>query len=312
MNTVTYGTAAAPYLATRAIVQLAKDEQDKFPAASDAVLKSFYIDDVLDGADTLQNAQQLQRDLVALLARGGFELHKWCANNITLLEDIPAHAHEKQLKFDESGVIKTLGILWDPTADAFMFRVKPVDENTSKPTKRLVLSETAKLFDPLGFLAPTVIIAKMIMQRLWSEKTNWDDPLPADQLHSWMRLRSELCSISSFKIDRRLTADDVVTQELHGFADASMLAYGCCIYLRSVTMDGSVKVCLICAKSKVAPMKEQKRVENLGAEIEEITIPRLELCAALLLAEQMKNVREALAFDTEKVVLRAVSKIVLC
>lgn len=150
LSTVTYGTAAAPYLATRAMVQLARDEHDNYPTASESVLKSVYIDDVLDGADTLADAKQLQNDLTVLLAKGGFELHKWCANDVTLLEEIPAQAQEKLLKVnegDESGVIKTLGILWNPTKDAFMFRVKPVDEGATKPTKRLVLSETAKQAD---------------------------------------------------------------------------------------------------------------------------------------------------------------------
>ncbi|XP_065077952.1 uncharacterized protein LOC135701162 [Ochlerotatus camptorhynchus] len=129
LNTVTYGTAAAPFLATRAILQLARDEQSTFPAASEVVEKCFYVDDVMTGADTLDDARQLQKDLIALLHRGGFQLHKWCANDEALLEDIPIYAQEKQLDFNDSevnGVIKTLGILWDPFGDEFMFHVNPV------------------------------------------------------------------------------------------------------------------------------------------------------------------------------------------
>ncbi|XP_058449457.1 uncharacterized protein LOC131429397 [Malaya genurostris] len=226
LNTVTYGMAAAPYLATRAIVQLANDERDNYPAASDVVLRSFYIDDLLAGADTLEEAKHLQAELTELLAKGGFELLKWCATDQALLENIKEHAIEKQLKFEDidvDGVIKTLGILWDPINDVFMFRVKPVEENAMKPTKRLVLSETAKLFDLLGFLAPTVVSAKMLMQRLWKEKMNWDEPIPDDQLRIWSRLRSELCEISVLRIERGLKMDGATVFELHGFADASTI-----------------------------------------------------------------------------------------
>ncbi|XP_058840856.1 uncharacterized protein LOC131696328 [Topomyia yanbarensis] len=314
LNTVTYGTAAAPYLATRAILQLAIDEQKNFPAASLTVRKCFYIDDVLAGAATLREAKQLQHDLIALLERGGFKLHKWCANDDALLEGIPIEAQEKQLSFEDSevnGVIKTLGILWDPVEDDFMFFVKPVGDFSAIPTKRTVLSEMSRLFDPHGLLAPTIVVAKLIMQQLWQQNIGWNDPIPQEQLRTWNRFRSELCSLNSSKINRRITIDDTIAMELHGFADASKVAYGCCIYLRNIKNDGTANVRLICGKSRIAPMKETQRDVRADATPAEMTIPRLELCAALLLAELMEKVRETLALQTVKVVLWSDSKIVL-
>lgn len=81
LTTVTYGTAAASFFATRALNQLAFDEQENHPEASRVVLKCVYVDDVLSGADTIEKARELQEDLVALLAKGGFILDKWCAND---------------------------------------------------------------------------------------------------------------------------------------------------------------------------------------------------------------------------------------
>ncbi|XP_062557044.1 uncharacterized protein LOC134221893 [Armigeres subalbatus] len=309
LKTVTYGTSAAPFLATRSLNQLADDESDAFPKASAAVKKSFYIDNILTGANTLDEAVSLQKDLIALLLRGGFGLHKWCANHPRLLEGIPTEAQEKQMHFEDSainGVIKTLGLYWVPTEDQIMFRVLPMDEGFRKPTKRQVLSETAKIFDPLGLLAPTVVIPKLLMQHLWKDKQEWDEQIPDELQHIWNRFRSELPQIGTEKIDRRVTTDDAVKLQLHGFADASGVAYGCCVYMRNVKEDGSADIKLICGKSRVAPMKELQRNVKPEAKPAEMTIPRLELCAALLLARQMKAVCDALDMKSDQVVLAMV------
>ncbi|XP_052565845.1 uncharacterized protein LOC128093365 [Culex pipiens pallens] len=307
--------AAAPFLATRAIVQLARDEQKDFPVASKVVEECFYVDDVLTGADSLPEAKELQRDLIALLKRGGFQLHKWCANDESLLEDIPVDAQEQQFNLDDcnaSGVVKTLGILWDPVGDEFMYHVQPFNGCSEVPTKQMVLSEMSKLFDPHGLLAPTILIAKLLMQQLWQANVGWKDPIPQEQLRTWNRFRSELSCLNSLRINRRITVDDAVDVELHGYADASKVAYGCSIYLKSFKRDGTTEMQLICGKSRVAPMKELQRNEKQDATPDEQTIPRLELCAALLLAEILEKVRETLAIPIEKVKLWSDSKIVLC
>ncbi|XP_058467935.1 uncharacterized protein LOC131440560 [Malaya genurostris] len=311
LNTVTYGTAAAPFLATRALNQLADDERLNFPKASALAKKSFYIDDVLTGANSLDEAIELQKDLIALLGRGGFGLHKWCANDPRLLEDIPLEAQEKLMRFEDSdinGVIKTLGLYWNPTDDQFMFRVLPMSENLKNPTKRQVLSEMAKIFDPLGLLAPTVLLPKLLMQQLWKDEKDWDELIPKKYLHSWNRFRTELIDIGTAKIDRCVTTESTDKMELHGFADASAVAYGCCIYIRNLKKCGKADLKLICAKSRVAPMKELQRNVKPDATPAEMTIPRLELCAALLLACHMKAVSEALDVEPEQVFLWSDSK----
>jgi hypothetical protein len=87
LNTVTYDTASAPFLATRALYQLANDEQVKYPKAAHVTKRDFYVDDILSGADTVEEALIIQRQLLGLLKSGGFVLHKWCSNDSTLLFD---------------------------------------------------------------------------------------------------------------------------------------------------------------------------------------------------------------------------------
>ncbi|XP_055605703.1 uncharacterized protein LOC129753877 [Uranotaenia lowii] len=310
---VTYGIGPAGFLATRAMIQLANDEQHRYPAASKVVRRAFYVDDVLSGGGTLAETKLQMNELTALLREDGFKLHKFCANDPALLKDIPPGDQEKQLNFEDNdinGVIKTLGLLWDPVNDDFLFQVQPM-KNENPPTKRPVLSEIARLFDPLGLLGPTVVLAKLVMQRLWQKQIRWDDLIPDEDHEMWKKLRLELCQINNMRIPRRTTIDDPITLDLHGFSDTSKYAYGCCVYLRSGSAAGSVEVRLLCGKSRVAPLKELNRKEKENADTTEMTIPRLELCAALLLSEQVQKVRETLEIGIENVILRSDSKIVL-
>ncbi|GFX67697.1 integrase catalytic domain-containing protein [Trichonephila clavipes] len=126
-------------------------------------------------------------------------------------------------------------------------------------TKRMVLSTIARIFDPLGLLGPIITWAKIFMQRLWLLELGWSDELP-------------------FKEEKVSEAESI---ELHAFSDASEKAYGSSIYLKSISALGEVKVCLVTSKSRVSPLKQ-------------ISIPRLELCGAVLAAKLMKKVKEAL------------------
>ncbi|GBL80015.1 hypothetical protein AVEN_29034-1 [Araneus ventricosus] len=84
LNTVTYGTTSAPYLATRVLHQLVKDEGQCFPLAATMLDSDFYMDDVLTGGDSLEEVRELQIQLIRLLARAGMELHKWRTNALNL------------------------------------------------------------------------------------------------------------------------------------------------------------------------------------------------------------------------------------
>ncbi|XP_055941843.1 uncharacterized protein LOC129971891 [Argiope bruennichi] len=293
--TVTYGTKSAPYLATRVLNQLAIDEQHKFPLASAVTLKDFYVDDVLSGADDVSTAIKLQQELISFLKAGGMDLHKWCANNEMLLESVPSEDQGYQFGDSDKNTIKTLGLKWNPKEDCFGFNATP---STSIPTKRTVLADIAKLFDPLGLLGPVTVKAKIFLQRLWLHKIEWDQVLPHQEKHEWEIFRYCLGDITKMQIPRCILTDSIKEVELHGFADASKDAYGAVIYLRCVTILNHVKVSLLCSKSKVAPIKV-------------MTIPRLELCAAELLAKLASKTVSSLNLKIDKICLYSDSTIVL-
>ncbi|XP_058449083.1 uncharacterized protein LOC131429050 [Malaya genurostris] len=101
LTTVTYGTACAPFLATRTLEQLCKDESKNFPLASKAGTEDFYVDDLLSGANTVDEALALQNEFIQMLSSGGFKLHKWASNHPELLQSVPNADAEQVASFRE-------------------------------------------------------------------------------------------------------------------------------------------------------------------------------------------------------------------
>lgn len=281
LNTVTYGLACAAFLAIRSLRQLAEDERQHYPRAATALLRDCYVDDVVSGADSISDAIALQSQLRDLCTAGGFPLRKWAANFEEILAGIPPEHRLQQGPHSwHQESHSTLGLLWHPSEDSFALAIRP--RAVTAFTKRRVLAETARLFDPLGWLAPVVVSAKILIQSAWLRQLDWDTPLPSADAHRWELLFKELPLLASLRIKRWLgTGAGNRTMELHGFADASERGYAAAVYLR-VSEDHAPALHLLAAKSKVAPVKQ-------------VSLPRLELCAATLLV----NTRETLTRNTQ-------------
>ena len=173
LKTVTFGTSCAPFLAIRTLHRVAEDERVNFPVASAILKRDFYVDDLLTGAHTLQEARQLRDDLIHMLHCGGFNLRKWASNCPDLCHEISDKSSEALFSLDPSETIKALGIHWDPRSDSILYTVKS-RSSTNKATKRTILSEIAKLFDPLGLLGPVILIGNILIQKLWKLKLKWE------------------------------------------------------------------------------------------------------------------------------------------
>ncbi|XP_076382083.1 uncharacterized protein LOC143260481 [Megalopta genalis] len=259
LNTVTYGTASAPFLATRSLTQLGDDHASNFPLASHVIKKDFYVDDLLTGTDTIEETNSLRQHITHILNTAGFQLRKWASNDSRILTTQDACPKNVRIQFDKDP--KTLGLLWMVQEDTLNYSVTISSEQ--RITKRTILSEISKIFDPLGLLG-----------------TSWDESLPQDLHSEWELFHHQLASLNEISIPR-LAIGSKKGLELHGFCDASERAYGACIYLRSINERGQYIVRLLCANSRVAPLKK-------------ITLPRLELCGAVLLAQLANKVKTAL------------------
>ncbi|CAL8136776.1 unnamed protein product [Orchesella dallaii] len=284
--TVTYGTACAPHSSTRCLQEVGKDSESKYPSAAKVLKEDAYVDDVMTGTTTTTNGVQLYKELTAAVGDAGLELRKWSSNDPDVLAAIPSHLQETDPhSFDKETSIKALGVQWNPTQDVFSFCNFDV-KYREHISKRLLLSDLARVFDPLGFLSAVTIKAKMIMQEIWTLKFGWDEPLPTEIQQQWKDYCSQLQDIRKVIIPRCITVSSSARYEIHGFCDASERAYGVVLYLRAIGNDGQIKVSFITSKAKVAPLKQ-------------VTLARLELIGAVMLSKLMNNVQLIMKLDCE-------------
>ncbi|XP_050480870.1 uncharacterized protein LOC126868923 [Bombus huntii] len=295
--TATITSTDAPYLAIRCLKQLAEDEGHRFPRAAQVLQRDFYVDDALTGAETKDDALTLRTELTNLLQLAGLNIRKWASNDKDLLHGLSLEETNHQHFLGDSQTLKTLGVFWNSSDDSILYSVE-VKPTPSRVTKRIISSEIAKIYDPLGLLAPVIVRAKMLLQRIWSSKIDWDESLPIELHTEWERYYAQLPLLNNVRFPRKAIIESAMEIELHGFCDASEKAYGACVYLRTLNTNGRVWTQLLTAKSKVAPLKCQ-------------TIPRLELSGALLLTSLMSTVQQALSHKITRTIYWTDSTIVL-
>ena len=263
---------------------MADDNQDKDPEVAEVIHNDFYVDDLLSGSSTTEEAIHLRDGITSLLHTAGFELRKWASNSEQFLNGIPENSRESQrLALDSKDGVSTLGLLWLPKKDQLQVKnSNPFPTTNVKiDTKRKVLAQVAPIFDPLGLISPSVIVYKTYLQRLWQDKLPWDEPLSVQLQDDWDTLSDTIPQLSNIYINRKDICTQAVNVQLHGFCDSSETAYGACFYLRSADLNDNAFCNLLCSSSRVAPLKT-------------ITIPRLELCAAVLLVKLYKRIINAL------------------
>lgn len=276
--------------------QLAYDESQSFPIDPKVLKEDVYVDDFLIGAQSIDEAKKLKDDLIILLKSGGFNLRKWISNCSELCQSSDNQFGE-YFTLDPSETVKALGIHWDPVTDCILYTVKPFDKNKSI-TKRTILSQSATLFDPKGLLGPVILVAKILIQELWKLKLDWDDSVPLEIKSFWTEYVVQLHFINLMRFPRCITIKNAKEIQIHGFCDASEKAYGACLYFRSTDYQDNHFCVLICSKTRVAPIKTK-------------TLPKLELCGALLLAQLFKTTTRSLRLSFSKTIFWSDSTIVL-
>ncbi|XP_065068275.1 uncharacterized protein LOC135693670 [Rhopilema esculentum] len=303
---VVFGVNSSPFLLNAVLRHHIGKYQNVDPNFVSKLTESFYVDDLVTGTKNVNEARSLYLNAKERMQAGGFRLRKWKSSDPTLNSEIKEEtkSEEKHSVAEDSTYAKeslrgasaegkkskVLGVIWDNMTDRLEFDFTRMCDKVNKyhPTKRGVLSVLASLFDPHGILSPVGVTAKILFQDLCKLNVGWDEPIPDLLTATWKLWLEDLERVQNISLPRCLydaDSDKVRSVEIHAFGDASRKAYCGVVYLVYETPEG-IKTTLLCSKSRVAPLKE-------------ITIPRLELLSAKILATLVDTVVKALSSQLE-------------
>ena len=131
-------------------------------------------------------------------------------------------------------------------------------------TKRTILSDVSKVYDPLGLCLPVSVMGKILIRKLWQTKVQWDEKLDLDVVREWKSIEHSLGLLPSLGFPRKAVSSSNDSTLLL-FCDASKEAYGFAAY----GTDYETCTKLVFSKVKVVPLKTK-------------TVPTLELLAMYL------------------------------
>lgn len=270
---VPFGATSSPFILNAVLQHHLKQYTS---AVSKDMLANLYVDNVITSRETEQEVMKYYRESRAIMSSANFNLRSWSSNSTELM-----NIASQDNTSDKSKSVNVLGIRWNPTTDTISLAAKSsILANDDLITKREVLQDLSKIFDPLGFISPVVIRGKIIMQKLWQHKVTWDEPLSDELQAEWKSVATDLKRAQQFLVSRRYCDVPIMHPSIHCFADASQYAYGAIVFL----VQGS-QTSFVISKTRVAPLKV-------------LTIPRLELMAALVATRLTHFVLQAIpAYD---------------
>ena len=295
-----WGVKSSPFIASFAI-QKALEENDTGASelTRETVRKNIYMDDVIFAVDSLEEAKTIAHEAIALFDSRGFKLVKWSANRDAVpvlagLDNEVLVSGMRNLDLSVESVelptTKALGCVWEPGEDRL--RIVSSLQPLIKYTRRNMLSQLGKSFDPLGIFSPYFVKARLILQRLAIDKYDWDEAVPESIVKEWKAWFQWLDSLLKYSLPRYyfegsipVTPQDRVIYQIHGFSDASNCSYGSVVYLRRI-VNGVATVAIVFGRSKVV-LRHQ----------ESWSIARKELVAAVTTVELSRQALLALGLS---------------
>ena len=308
LTRVTFGDKPSGAIATVAMRQTAEMSKDTHPRECDIINRDSYVDDIMSSNDDEAEVASITNGIDRVLEKGNFFIKHWVTN--ANLADV---AESKKLNIITSPEEKLLGIWWSLEADhlslkakvdftKFQLKDEPSGEitvsniNKAFPkflTRRMVLSQVAKLFDPLGFIVPFLLKAKILMRQSFtkdSSSNKWDEHLSPQQYQEWKQFFTEVLGITAVTFMRCLRPEVVIGRPmLIIFSDGSQEAFGACAYIRWETRAGCFMARLILAKNRIAPARV-------------ISIPRMELCGAVIAVRLRQTIEKEINLEFSSVV----------
>ena len=294
-----FGARSSPFCANFALKQTILDNKEEMSKLTvDIASNNIYVDDCIASVETVEDAKQVIEELTMIMKNGGFRLRKWLSNEKEVLTGVPKEDLASKvllLTNKDLPVERTLGVEWNAERDQLRFTFQDGDKPS---TRRGVLSTVAAVFDPLGLISPIIMKAKILLQKLCKMKFDWDQQLGECELNEWHEWKRQMEHINRLAFHRCIRGGKPESGiQLHVFADASEAGYGAVAYTR-VKIAGEYQCRLLMSKARVAPLKT-------------VTIPRLELNAAVLAVRISKAIVKEMDEEFEDMYFWVDSTIVL-
>ncbi|KAL3108965.1 hypothetical protein niasHT_015992 [Heterodera trifolii] len=273
---VSFGLTTSPFLLNATIREhLSFYDMD----LSQNIMENLYVDNILIEVKEGKNMEKICQDAIELFRQGGMKLREFFSNKPDEIQGLPP-----ELLAKEQTETKVLGISWTNECDEIKFRFKKF---YGKSSKRNILAHIAKIYDPLGLVAPAVLPAKHFLQKLCEAKHNWDETLEDALTKEWNQIleswKTKEGDEVTIRFARKIDDSDELDKEMHCFADASGKGLGVAIYIRRTAPERSAN--LIFAKSLVKP----SNLSDVAA-----TIPKMELQSITLGVKLLKYVLQRL------------------
>ena len=277
---ILFGNKSSPNASQKVLSTLGELLGEEYPEAKETLANSTYMDDGVDSRATEEELLELVVELPELLLKADMKLCKFYTNSKLVAKSIPRELMAKEVQFNDKDPFfesnKVLGMVWEAETDFLTFKTKYTSFQEWKKackievwTKRSILKTTASTYDPLGLLCPIIMFPRTIIQQLWAQELEWDQAVSEDIAHKWEECLQNLLEVHNLRIPRWIFDEKNDSMELHVFCDASERAYATSIYSRVNSRGGKTITNLVCAKSRVAPLKNE-------------SVQRLELVACVL------------------------------
>ena len=288
---VTFGIISSPFLLAATLEYHL--QKYNFNTA-EKIRNNIYVDNVITGSESVENAVKFYTEAKQLFTKAGMNLRDWATNNQETLDIIKSEDKSCAEK------MKILGLTWIMRTDQMVINVHTGADTESIITKRTVLKQIASAFDPLGLFSPVILRGKIFLQHLWNQNCSWDETLSSQDVIQWLDIQEDIHKLKSSTFQRYIgfMQQENCTYHLLAFCDASKSAYATSVYLYQEC--GKLrKVDLLFSKTRLAPNKD-------------ISIPRLELLAAVIGTRCIRFVQKELKLDICSKHIWLDSQCVLC
>ena len=275
---IAFGLVSSPFLLAATV----KHHLSLQPSSEivEVLSENLYVDDFIHGCDTTDLSLHSALAAFNILKSAGMELRQFNCSSLELKKEFQKHGLHT---VEATDAAKVLGVSWNTSTDSLSIAPFLVPSQLFL-SKRMILSQVAKLYDPFGMASPWSITAKILIQKLWTATLDWDDPVP-ESLTSEARLALQLLQdVFSLTVPRCLRNNSAYVPEeasFHMFADASPQAFSCVVYFKASSTSLPI---FVVSKSRVAPLKS-------------LSLPRLELLSCLIGARLTSKICKALKLD---------------